>query len=331
MAIIKNGITLNKAKVFSNDILGKGTAIPDTRINPSEIAVHNTGNWDVPSANYHKSLKSSNNSPTGRKASWHFSVCDKEIHQSIDTNKKAWAVGSGNSKAISIEICMFKDKNRQKVAEDNAIALIKELMRIHNIPLSKVKMHKDYTGKYCPEVILRRDGGLSKFRDRIANWGQSTAPSNPSASGSIKVGDKVKVSTSATKYATGQTIPSYVKGNTYKVTEVKSDRALLSDIVSWVYTKDLIKEGGSISTGNYPPNGDIQRKGRVLASTLNVRSGRGTNYPVIGKMHRGDVIDLYYCLNGWSSMESRFKDANGKSVNNFICLGDDTSKYVEVL
>lgn len=262
MAIIKHGSTLNKAKVYSNDILGKGSAIPDTRITPSEIAVHNTGNWDVPSVNYHKSLKRENALPNGREASWHFSVCDKEIHQSIDTNKKAWAVGSGNSVAISIEICMFKDANRQKVAEDNAIALIKELMRIHNIPLSKVKMHKDYTGKYCPEVILKRDGGLSKFKDRIAKWGQSVV---------------------------------------------------------------------SKPTGNYPPNGDIQKKGRVLASTLNVRSGRGTNYPVIGKIHKGDIVELYYCLNGWSSMESKFKDANGKAVNNFICLGNDTDKYVEVL
>lgn len=265
MAIIKHGSKLNKATVYSNDILGKGTAIPNTAITPTEIAIHNTGNYDVPSVNYHKSLKSENSKPNGREASWHFSVCDKEIHQSINTNRKAWHVGSGNSKAIGIEICMFKDANRQKIAEDNAIALVKELMRIHNIPLANVKMHKDYTGKYCPEVILKRDGNLNKFKDRIKAFGTTTGT-------------------------------------------------------------------GSNSTGNLiPPNGDIQKKGRVLVDTLNVRSGRGTNYSVIGKLHKGDVIDLYYCLNGWSSMESRFKDANGKAVNNFICVADANKQYVEIL
>lgn len=55
----------------------------------------------------------------------------------------------------------------------------------------------------------------------------------------IKVGSKVKVKSSATKYATGQNIPSWVKGNTYTVQQVKSDRVLLKEIVSWVYKKDV--------------------------------------------------------------------------------------------
>ena len=88
------------------------------------------------------------------------------------------------------------------------------------------------------------------------------------------------------------------------------------------------------STGsqtNYPPNGEVQKRGKVIASALNVRSGRGTNYPVIGSLKYGEVIDLYYCLNGWCSMNSKFKDTRGKAVNNFICLGNDKEKYVEVL
>lgn len=258
MAKITHGKILNKAKVYSNDLLGKGASIPYTTITPTEIAVHNTGNWDVPSVNYHKSLKRENGLPNGREASWHFSVDDKEIHQSIDTSKKAWHVGSGNSKAIGIEICMFKDANKQKLAEDNAIALIRELMKIHNIPVSKVKMHKDYTGKYCPQVILDRDGNLEKFKKRVSNY---TAP----------------------------------------------------------------------STSNGIPNGEVQRKAKVVVDVLNVRSGRGTNYPIIGKLYKGDIVDLYYCMDNWCSMNSKFKDANGKAVNNFICVHSNGSNYVELI
>lgn len=55
----------------------------------------------------------------------------------------------------------------------------------------------------------------------------------------FKVGQKVNVKKSALKYATGQNIPSWVKGKTYTIQQVKSDRVLLKEIVSWVYKKDL--------------------------------------------------------------------------------------------
>jgi N-acetylmuramoyl-L-alanine amidase len=55
----------------------------------------------------------------------------------------------------------------------------------------------------------------------------------------FKVGDKVKIKSSATHYATGQNIPSWVKNKTYTIQQVKSDRVLLKEIVSWVYKKDL--------------------------------------------------------------------------------------------
>lgn len=55
----------------------------------------------------------------------------------------------------------------------------------------------------------------------------------------FKVGQKVKVKSSAQKYATGQKIPAWVKGRTYTIQQVKSDRVLLKEIVSWVYKKDV--------------------------------------------------------------------------------------------
>lgn len=58
-------------------------------------------------------------------------------------------------------------------------------------------------------------------------------------SASIDVGSKVVLSKAASKYATGQTIPASVKGKTYTVQQVKSDRVLLKEIVSWVYKKDV--------------------------------------------------------------------------------------------
>lgn len=61
----------------------------------------------------------------------------------------------------------------------------------------------------------------------------------PSKSKKIKVGDTVKVKKSAKKFATGQTIASFVKGSSYRVIQVQSDRVLLDKVMSWVFLKDI--------------------------------------------------------------------------------------------
>ena len=54
---------------------------------------------------------------------------------------------------------------------------------------------------------------------------------------SIKVGDNVKPT--GKKYATGQTIPQWVKERSHKVAQIKSDRVLLGGINSWVYLSEV--------------------------------------------------------------------------------------------
>ena len=54
----------------------------------------------------------------------------------------------------------------------------------------------------------------------------------------VRVGSKVKIIGS--KYATGHTIPDWVKSKTYTVQQIAGDKALIKEIVSWVFTKDLM-------------------------------------------------------------------------------------------
>lgn len=55
----------------------------------------------------------------------------------------------------------------------------------------------------------------------------------------VEVGSKVKVNSSATRYSTGQTIPGWVKENTYTVQQLTGEKALLKEIMSWVNVSDL--------------------------------------------------------------------------------------------
>ena len=54
------------------------------------------------------------------------------------------------------------------------------------------------------------------------------------------VGGRVTLSNNAKTYATGENIPNSIKGRTYSIQQVKSDRVLLKEIYSWVRKSDLI-------------------------------------------------------------------------------------------
>ncbi|MFR0019840.1 MAG: hypothetical protein ACLRU3_07780, partial [Paraclostridium sp.] len=66
--------------------------------------------------------------------------------------------------------------------------------------------------------------------------GASTPVNKPTQT--LKVGSRVKIVGS--KYATGESIPSWVRNNVYTVQQLKGDRALIKEITSWVYIKDLV-------------------------------------------------------------------------------------------
>ena len=61
--------------------------------------------------------------------------------------------------------------------------------------------------------------------------GQAANNTNKS---NIKVGDTVKVNFSADHWATGETIPNWVKGQNYRVAEISGTKLLLSGINSWI-------------------------------------------------------------------------------------------------
>ena len=118
---------------------------------------------------------------------------------------------------------------------------------------------------------------------------------NTGKGGTFKVGDRVVVSKNATTYATGQAMASWVKGQTYTVQEVKSDRCLLSSIVSWVFNKDLTLEGAPA----FQPYIVI-----VDTDVLNVRTGAGVSYPIATTVKKGQAFTIVEVKNGWGKLKS---------------------------
>lgn len=111
--------------------------------------------------------------------------------------------------------------------------------------------------------------------------------SSTTTAGSIGVGSKVKIKSSASKYATGQSIPSWVKGNTYTVSQVKSDRVLLKEITSWVFRKDIsvVSGGGTATKKNTTPSFKVGSKVKIKSSAQRYTTGQQIPSWVKGKTY----------------------------------------------
>lgn len=140
---------------------------PGIKMSPQYITIHETDNTNKgATASAHANLQYNGNSRT---ASWHYTVDDKSIYQSIPDNEVAWhagdgSSGTGNRKSIGVEICVNSDGDFTK-AKQNAAELVRYLMNKHNIPISRVVQHNRWSGKNCPRRI--RSEGWSKFIDLV--------------------------------------------------------------------------------------------------------------------------------------------------------------------
>ena len=144
------------------DIVPKGKCIPNVRINPTSITIHQTGNVDASAKANHNYMKNINKSGE-RIASWHITVGYDFIIQAQSFNYKTYHAGHavGNNSSIGIEICMYSDKDKQKKAYDNAIALVKILMSYYKFNLNQIKRHYDWTKKHCPAWLIDCKYGYS--------------------------------------------------------------------------------------------------------------------------------------------------------------------------
>lgn len=111
----------------------------------------------------------------------------------------------------------------------------------------------------------------------------------------IKAGYTVKVNFSASKWASGQAIPNWVKGKSYKVQQTSGDRVLLSGIMSWIKRKDveILQTTKQTTGGTYTvQSGDswwsIANRHGMSMYTLAARNGK----TIYSMLHPGDKLTI---------------------------------------
>lgn len=294
---------------------------PYTRT-PKYVVIHNT--YNDASAKNEVSYHNSNNN----QVSFHIAVDDIEAIQCVDFGRNTWscgdgANGQGNRYGISLEICYSKSGGAKYTqAEENAVYVAARLLHLYGLGIDKLKQHADFASKNCPHRIRdekRWDGFVGRVQwvldeikkgniDKALSSGTTSAKqattsqpttSNPTTtvtSSTYKVGDKIKVKTTATHYATGQSIASFVKGSTYEVTKVDGNKLLLSSISSWVWDYDVEKVGTTTTTTSF--------KVRIKCNVLNIRKSADFNSAVVGTVKKGEVYTIVEEQNGLGKLLS---------------------------
>jgi len=148
---------------------------PGTLLAPTFITIHNTDNAS-PGANAAAHAKyQKGQDARDRKVSWHFTVDDKAVYQSLPTNEVGWHTGSGtgNHSSIGIEVCMHPGMD-EKLAYEKAALLTALMARRLNIALpSRVVQHHHWSGKDCPRVLRGGPERWQEFLDAIVAASQS--------------------------------------------------------------------------------------------------------------------------------------------------------------
>lgn len=135
----------------------------------------------------------------------------------------------------------------------------------------------------------------------------------------IAVGNQVKVKFGANTWATGEAIPSWVKGRTYDVAQVSGNRVLLAGINSWINKSDVeIISVSSAPIQSPATNTYTVRSGDTLSS---IAAKFGTSYQTLASLNGISNPNLIYVgqvlrVNG---------SANAGSVYYTVRAGDNLS------
>lgn len=307
--VLNHDMTIYKAKVVSNNILGKGTAIPGRIQTIKKITIHNTGNDNVKALNYHKALNVQNNLKNGRQASWHLCVDDVQIHQHVKFNWEAWHAGNstGNKTSIGIECTQWTDKAKQEATWLNAAALTAMLLKHYNLTVNDVVQHNHWSGKDCPYYLRHSKHGfdwnwfISKVKGFYNGELVSTVKPNTNENTSISVDYLVQVTADELNVRTGPSTSYDIstvikKDEVYTIREEQKGWGRLKSGAGWINLSYTKVHASFIA----PPSYMVE----ITADTLNIRKDAGTSYATVGTVKKGQVYTIVQEKNGWGKLKS---------------------------
>lgn len=221
------------------------------------------------------------------------------VYHCMEDNRKAWAVGNGNSRCVNIELCHATNRADFNKQWDEAVKWCGDYLNKRGWGIDRLISHNDARQRWGgtdhtdPLSYFASYGkSWDMFKSEVAAYMQTgqtggtveqgtteiQAPSSYNGSKSYSIGSTYTVTASALHVRSGASVNygivrTYPHGLRFTLLETKGNWGRTPS--GWVCmdyaTKAAAKSGGTIkSTGN----GTY----RVTASALNVRYGAGQGY-----------------------------------------------------
>jgi N-acetylmuramoyl-L-alanine amidase CwlA len=145
---------------------------PGKKLIPTAITIHNTDNADAGANAAAHAKYQKGRDARKRRVSWHFTVDDKSVYQSLPINEIGWHTGTtkGNAKSIGIAICMNADLDVS--AAYRRAALLTAVLALQNeigVP-KRIFQHHDWSGKNCPRVLRGMPNGWQDFLAQVKDF-----------------------------------------------------------------------------------------------------------------------------------------------------------------
>jgi hypothetical protein len=279
------------------------------------------------------------NTPDGRQACVHGFIgklADGSIatYQTLPWNHRGWHGGSGtkgsvNDSHIGFEICedALTDASYFNAIYKEAAELCAYLCKEFNLDPTKDGILICHSEGYSRGIASnhgdvmhwfpRFGKSMDTFRaevKRLLGGGASSTPTTPTPAtptapaAAIKAGDKVKLAAEAVYY-NGKAVPAWVKADTWIVSQVSGDRAVIDKNISG---KNSIKSPvnvkfltvvGSASTPAAPA-GFTPYLVKVTADELNIRKGAGTDTAIVGAITGHGTYTIVEEKDGWGRLKN---------------------------
>ncbi len=176
----------------------------------------------------------------------------------------------------------------------------------------KVKVSSTVGWASAQYISLNSTGGSNTGSGSSNNGGSSTQSGN----GKVSVGTRLNVrSGPGTNYGI---VGKANNGEVFQLLELSNGwyKVKLSNgAVGWVTSQYIVKTSENVGSGSNSGSNSGDKgnsgstnvegtKGKIRSGIrLNVRSGAGTSYSVVGKLNGGDVVKLLELKNGWYKVQ----------------------------
>ena len=174
--MITNPGTIQEARQQLNivvDLIPIGNSNrPGAPLKPLQITIHNTDNSNAGADAHAHAIYQQGPDARSRQVSWHFTVDDHSVYQSLPVNEVGWHTGTyhGNYSTIGIEICENAGIDQQ-AANDRAALLT--AVQLHELGISlegNIVQHFDWSRKNCPALLRNPPSNWENFLARVAHY-----------------------------------------------------------------------------------------------------------------------------------------------------------------